>query len=359
MPQSSISIAWVVPVAVVAAVGAVVLADQTGLTGAAHNAIAPAAAVSAARNDATAAHRFAAGSRTRFGLSEVSLEPDGGVYRLPVRINDALTLKFTIDSGAADVQIPADVVLTLARAGTVTRDDFIGSAIYRMADGSTVPSPRFRIRKLRVGNVVLRDVTASVSGPNGQLLLGQSFLSRLSSWAVDNNRHVLRLGGAASQLAATTSRPGPASNPITGAPAGAPYEAAAQQCSPDTYAGQDTARQQINSYFLNWSTARAAAAIRPYYADRVNYFGREVLVGRIMQGADRFMQRWPQRAYVVREGSLSVSCVDADTFVVDGLLDFTAQDATASSRSAGVEQFRFVFRQGLIVAEGGKVLSRD
>jgi hypothetical protein len=41
--------------------------------------------------------------------------------RLPFRYrsNDAITLDFTIDSGAADVSIPADVVMTLMRTGTI------------------------------------------------------------------------------------------------------------------------------------------------------------------------------------------------------------------------------------------------
>ena len=45
-------------------------------------------------------------------LSEtiVPMISDGGTFRVPVTINDELTLKFVIDSGAADVSVPADVV---------------------------------------------------------------------------------------------------------------------------------------------------------------------------------------------------------------------------------------------------------
>ena len=39
----------------------------------------------------------------------------GGTYVVPVLINKAITLNFVIDSGASDVSIPADVVLTLVR----------------------------------------------------------------------------------------------------------------------------------------------------------------------------------------------------------------------------------------------------
>ena len=40
--------------------------------------------------------------------------PEGGTFVVPVRINDQITLKFVIDSGASDVSVPADVVMTLA-----------------------------------------------------------------------------------------------------------------------------------------------------------------------------------------------------------------------------------------------------
>src|SRR5690242_10937685 len=52
-------------------------------------------------------------------INAVAMKFAGGVYTVPVRINDALTLDFTVDSGASDVSIPADVFLTLARTGTI------------------------------------------------------------------------------------------------------------------------------------------------------------------------------------------------------------------------------------------------
>jgi hypothetical protein len=69
----------------------------------------------------------------------VSLQSEGGTFVVPVTINGQLTLSFVIDSGASDVSIPADVVLTLVRTGTITDTDFIGKQTYRMADGSAIP----------------------------------------------------------------------------------------------------------------------------------------------------------------------------------------------------------------------------
>jgi predicted aspartyl protease len=116
----------------------------------------------------------------------------GGVFAVPVVINQAITIPFVLDSGAADVQLPAEVVLTLIRTGTLSKADFLGASSYVLADGTPLRSPRFNIREMRVGGHVARNVAASV-GPavSSDALLGQSFLSKFPSWTLDNQRHVL------------------------------------------------------------------------------------------------------------------------------------------------------------------------
>jgi uncharacterized protein len=127
------------------------------------------------------------------GETIVPMVGDGGTFAVPVTINDQLTLKFVVDSGAADVSIPADVVLTLVRTETITDADFLGKQTYQMADGSVVPSQRFLIRSLKVGDKTLENVVGSIAPTAGSLLLGQSFLSRFKSWSIDNQRDALIL----------------------------------------------------------------------------------------------------------------------------------------------------------------------
>jgi predicted aspartyl protease len=62
-----------------------------------------------------------------------------------------------------------------------------------LADGSKVPSQRFKIKSLKVGNKTLENVIASIISVKAQILLGQSFLSRFSSWSIDNEKHALIL----------------------------------------------------------------------------------------------------------------------------------------------------------------------
>jgi predicted aspartyl protease len=113
--------------------------------------------------------------------------------QVPIRINDTITLDAIVDSGATDVGIPADVVLTLVRSKTISSEDFIGTQTYMLADGSKLPSQRFMIKSLKVGNKTLENVVASIVSVNAQILLGQSFLRRFSSWSIDNEKHALIL----------------------------------------------------------------------------------------------------------------------------------------------------------------------
>jgi clan AA aspartic protease (TIGR02281 family) len=126
-------------------------------------------------------------------IPSVALKRDGGIFVVPVEINGAITLDFGVDSGAADVSVPADVFSTLTRTGTIKNSDIIGQQKYVLADGSTSPSLTFTIRSLKVGNNVVQNVRASVAPARGPLLLGQSFLERFKSWSIDNTKRELHL----------------------------------------------------------------------------------------------------------------------------------------------------------------------
>ena len=121
----------------------------------------------------------------------VRMEPHNGAFAIAVVLNNVLTENFIVDSGAADVSIPAEVASTLKKLGTITGADFLGSKIYMLADGSKVPSDTYRIASLRIGDIVMQNVTVRIAAENSDLLLGQSFLSRLKSWSMDNARQVM------------------------------------------------------------------------------------------------------------------------------------------------------------------------
>jgi predicted aspartyl protease len=131
-----------------------------------------------------------AGSATE----EIPLRRVGGVYELPVEINGVLTLHFTVDTGASEVNIPADVVRTLYRAGTIQDTDFLPGKTYVLADGSTMRSARFLLRSLKIGSHRITNVPASIGPLNSHLLLGQNVLEKLGTWGIDSQRKVLMVG---------------------------------------------------------------------------------------------------------------------------------------------------------------------
>ena len=121
----------------------------------------------------------------------VPLEAYNGAFMVPVVLNNVLTEKFIVDSGAADVSISADVASSLKKMGAITGADLLGSKVYIMADGSRVPSEIYRIASLKIGGREVKDVTVRITAGKSDLLLGQSFLSRLQTWSVDNARKVM------------------------------------------------------------------------------------------------------------------------------------------------------------------------
>src|SRR5713101_4800668 len=124
----------------------------------------------------------------------IPLIKKGGIYEIPVEINGVITLNFVLDTGASEVNIPADVALTLYRAGTIKDADFLPGQTYTLADGSQVNSSRFVLRHLKVGQRRIDNVAASVGEVFSPLLLGQSFLEKLGAWGIDSQKQVLVLG---------------------------------------------------------------------------------------------------------------------------------------------------------------------
>jgi clan AA aspartic protease (TIGR02281 family) len=127
----------------------------------------------------------------RQGRTTVAMEPSNGVYMIPGVLNGSVDLKFLVDTGAADVALPENVVQSLLDTGALAQSDFLGEGNYRLADGSIRRSQTFRIRSLQIGDVIVEDIRGSVVPEDAAPLLGQTFLGKLKYWSIDNAMHVL------------------------------------------------------------------------------------------------------------------------------------------------------------------------
>lgn len=125
---------------------------------------------------------------------QIKLKYQNGVYLVPTKLNNVLTIDFVLDLGASDVSISPDIFLVLYRAGTIRDDDFIGQQTYQFADGTTAKSSVFNIKSIQIGDKEIKDVRASISNSlSAPLLLGQSAMKKFESYRIDNNQKLLIL----------------------------------------------------------------------------------------------------------------------------------------------------------------------
>ena len=168
-----------------------------------------------------------AASAARAPASEVALGESGGIYTVPGEVNRSVTLQFLVDPGSAVVVIPRSALSRLVANGTVTGNDVVGVSIAELADRSLYQTARIRLRELRVGNEVARDIIAAVSPGLSHPLLGQSFLRRFASVTIDNQRRTLILSGAgvasSGFVAAAPQYPAMAPSPYYASPPSASY----------------------------------------------------------------------------------------------------------------------------------------
>lgn len=117
----------------------------------------------------------------------IALKNDNGIYKIPVKVNNSLTLDFVLDLGATDVSISSDLFSVLLKTGSIETSDILGKQSYKLADGSIVEHTIINLKSLTIGEIKLDNVKASVSDSyNSPLLLGQSALKKLGKYSIDN-----------------------------------------------------------------------------------------------------------------------------------------------------------------------------
>lgn len=115
--------------------------------------------------------------------------PNGGLV-LTAAIN-GVPMKLILDSGADDVVLPASVAGPLFDLGLLTKEEFAGKGVSRLANGSQSETLRFNLRSVTIGDITLHDVPAVVIDSEAPPLLGQSILSALPAYRIDNTTNTL------------------------------------------------------------------------------------------------------------------------------------------------------------------------
>ena len=124
----------------------------------------------------------------------INMEQEGGVYKIPCKINGA-KLKMIFDSGAANVCLSESIVEYLLDNDYITKEDFKGVGSSSVADGRIVDHLRINIRDLEIEGLHLRNVEGVVIvGQKGSLLLGQSAIQSLGLVTINGNQLIIHNG---------------------------------------------------------------------------------------------------------------------------------------------------------------------
>ena len=120
-------------------------------------------------------------------ISEIQMKKmSSGVYEIPCTINE-LPLKFFFDTGASTVTISSVEANFMLKNGYLKSDDIKGKEYYSVATGEIHEGTTIRLREIKIGDAILRNVDASVvHNQQAPLLLGQTVLERFGTVTIDN-----------------------------------------------------------------------------------------------------------------------------------------------------------------------------
>jgi clan AA aspartic protease (TIGR02281 family) len=120
-------------------------------------------------------------------VSEIDMKKMyGGTYEIPCSVN-GLPLKMIFDTGAADVTISSVEANFMLKNGYLTYNDVKGKKRYQTARGDIHEGTVLKLKEVKLGDAVLKNIEASVvHSQQAPLLLGQSVLEKFGTITIDN-----------------------------------------------------------------------------------------------------------------------------------------------------------------------------
>jgi hypothetical protein len=127
--------------------------------------------------------------------NKLSLIPtEGGVFELNVTFNRVLKIDMILDTGAAEVFLTPDIVLTLIKAKTIGEEDILEGGYFMDASGNVNKSVRFNMKEIKIGTITIENVTCGINTKiDGVNLLGLSALKKLSNIKFDFTNNTLEI----------------------------------------------------------------------------------------------------------------------------------------------------------------------
>lgn len=122
----------------------------------------------------------------------LQMEVENGVRYVWIEIN-GIRLRFIFDTGASSICISPAEATVLYRQGTLRKEDVLDIEYFQDATGRISEGTKINLREVKIGNMILQNVKATVvDNINAPLLLGQTVLDRFGRIEIDNeNREII------------------------------------------------------------------------------------------------------------------------------------------------------------------------
>jgi len=132
-------------------------------------------------------------SHTLNAQTSFKMQLEDGVYAIHCVVN-GLPLKMIFDTGAANVCISIVEAAFMLKNGYLSVNDIYDKGSFMAANGELVEGIRINLRTIKIGDIVLDNVRATiVTTSTAPLLLGQSALKRLGRFEFDYNANLITI----------------------------------------------------------------------------------------------------------------------------------------------------------------------
>lgn len=128
---------------------------------------------------------------TSLAQTRIQMQEENGVYKIPCEVN-GLRMKFIFDTGASNVSISLTEAKFMLENDYISSNDILGTATSQIADGSIVENTIIRLKEIKIADIILKDVTATVThSMSAPLLLGQSAIQKLGAIQILGNELII------------------------------------------------------------------------------------------------------------------------------------------------------------------------
>lgn len=123
----------------------------------------------------------------------IHMKEHNGTYTVPMSIN-GFQMDFIFDTGASIISISKTEANFLIKNGHLTKSDFINKGKFTDANGDVSVGDIINIREIKIGDMTLENIQASIVDNNiAPLLLGQSVLAKFAKISIDYEKGTITL----------------------------------------------------------------------------------------------------------------------------------------------------------------------